>query len=145
MEHIYRLKGGNALSLARGKGIRSVCLMGLGQYRSVESLLNTNLTPLFESLLKLDLTPFIGNEDWFRATLEEIKTGFADAAAYPIAQVYAYRGDIDAASHWLGRAVDQHQPLVPFTSTYPLLKNLREDPRFAQYLKRINQAGVGPS
>jgi TolB-like protein len=79
----------------------------------------------------------MGRDDDALAALEELKSRFADSAAYPVAQVYALRGEIDAAFVWLERGFEQHEPLAPFASTDPLLRNLKDDPRFAEYPNRF--------
>jgi hypothetical protein len=69
-----------------------------------------------------------------------LTSGFADNAAIVIAQAHAYRSEIDQAFAWLDRAFEQHEPLVPFVKTDPLLNNLRSDPRFADFLERLDLA-----
>lgn len=59
-------------------------------------------------------------------------------SAYQIAQVYAYRGQVDAAFHWLGRAYAQHDEGLLWFKTDLKLKPLRNDPRYAQLLKKMN-------
>ena len=54
--------------------------------------------------------------------------------AYQIAQVYAYRGEVDQAFAWLNRAYGQRDPGFEWFKTDLKLKSLREDPRYAQLL-----------
>jgi TolB-like protein/DNA-binding winged helix-turn-helix (wHTH) protein/tetratricopeptide (TPR) repeat protein len=58
-------------------------------------------------------------------------------AAYQIAEVYAYRGEVDKAFAWLGRSYQQRDPGTPEFKTDPLMKSLRQDPRFAELLKKM--------
>jgi hypothetical protein len=58
--------------------------------------------------------------------------------AYQIAQVYAYRGEVDQAFEWLNRARNQHDGGLMLIKTDLLLKSLRGDLRYAQMLKRLN-------
>src|SRR5258706_2810565 len=58
-------------------------------------------------------------------------------AAFQIAEVYAYRGDIENAFQWMDRAIRQRDPGAPEAKTDPLMKNLRQDPRFAELLKKM--------
>jgi len=58
--------------------------------------------------------------------------------AYQIAQVYAYRGEVDQAFEWLNRARNQHDGGLMLIKTDLLLKRLRGDLRYAQMLKRLN-------
>ena len=57
--------------------------------------------------------------------------------AYEIAQVYAFRNQPDEAFEWLERAYAQRDGGLPLTNIDPLLKNLRSDPRYAAFLKKI--------
>ncbi len=58
--------------------------------------------------------------------------------AYQIAEVYAYRGQVDQAFAWLDRAHKQYDGGLVFVKTDPMLQNLRSDPRYSQLLKNLN-------
>ena len=51
-----------------------------------------------------------GRTDASRLALEALVTGFADDAAYQVAQAHAWRGEMDAAFAWLERARPQRDP-----------------------------------
>ena len=57
--------------------------------------------------------------------------------AYQIAQVYAYRGEIDHAFDWLERAYDSRDDGLLQTLTDPLLVNVHEDPRWDAFLDKM--------
>jgi len=57
--------------------------------------------------------------------------------AYQVAEVYAARGETDKAFQWLNRAIQQRDPGTPELKTGPLMKSLRQDPRYAELLKRM--------
>jgi TolB-like protein/DNA-binding winged helix-turn-helix (wHTH) protein/Tfp pilus assembly protein PilF len=59
-------------------------------------------------------------------------------AAYQIAQVYAYRGEVDKAFVWLDRAYVQRDPGIPECATDPLLKSLRADARYSKLLSKLH-------
>jgi len=61
-----------------------------------------------------------------------------DDAAYQIAQAYGYRGEVDQAFVWLNRAYKQSDPGLAWLKTDLKLKNLHEDPRYAQLLRSLN-------
>jgi adenylate cyclase len=63
---------------------------------------------------------------------------FAEQDAYRIARVHAYRGEKDQAFTWLDRAYRQRDAGLPFFGTDPLLKDLRSDPRFREFLRKMN-------
>jgi serine/threonine protein kinase/Tfp pilus assembly protein PilF len=74
------------------------------------------------------------------AALATLITRYPNDCAYQIAQVYAYRGDKDRAFEWLARAYRQHDGGLMLTKTDLLLKGLREDPRYPQFLRTLNIA-----
>ena len=58
-------------------------------------------------------------------------------AAFQIAEVYAFRGEVDAAFQWLERAYIQHDGALVFIKGDPLLASLEHDPRYAAFLKKM--------
>jgi TolB-like protein/Flp pilus assembly protein TadD len=63
---------------------------------------------------------------------------YAGVIEYPIAVVYANRNDLDTAFEWLDRAYQLHDGWVSWAIWDPLLKNLRGDPRYKAFLRKIN-------
>ena len=57
--------------------------------------------------------------------------------AYQIAYLYASRKDLDRAFHWLERAYQQKDGGLADMKTDPMLKNLRQDPRFKALLRKM--------
>ena len=74
------------------------------------------------------------------AALARLTDGFADTAAYQIADVYAYRGDKDRAFEWLERARRQRDGSLGFMRCDPFLANLHEDPRWDVFLRKMGLA-----
>src|SRR5438270_1551749 len=74
------------------------------------------------------------------AALAQLTDGFAETAAYQIAEVYAYRGDKDKAFEWLERAHRQRDPGLAGLRKDPLLANLRADPRWNAFLRTMGLA-----
>ena len=74
------------------------------------------------------------------AALTNLISRSPNDCAYQIAQVYAYRGEVDQAFEWLNRAHRQHDSGLMLIKTDLLLKSLHGDPRFAQMLKLLNRA-----
>jgi TolB-like protein/tetratricopeptide (TPR) repeat protein len=74
------------------------------------------------------------------AALARLKEGFADTTAYQIAEVHAYRGEKDQAFEWLERARQQRDPGLLRAESDLLLVNLREDPRWRQFLRTMGMA-----
>jgi hypothetical protein len=74
-------------------------------------------------------------------TLEET---FAARDPYGIAEVHAYRGEVDDAFRWLDRAYRDHDAGMLGVMTDPLLRTLHGDPRFQALLSRMGLAGQPP-
>jgi eukaryotic-like serine/threonine-protein kinase len=60
-----------------------------------------------------------------------------NGAAFQIADAYAYRGDIDKAFQWLERAYVQRDGGLTQVKGDPLLANIRKDPRYVAFLKKM--------
>jgi len=58
-------------------------------------------------------------------------------AAYQIAQAYAFRGEVDNAFAWLDRAYQQRDSAMLNLKIDPLLKNVRQDSRYGEWLKKM--------
>jgi len=71
-----------------------------------------------------------------RALAELIAKNQKDAA-FQIAEVYAFRGEANAAFTWLERAYEQRDPGLPFVKGDPLLKSLEPGPRYTAFLKKM--------
>ncbi len=82
----------------------------------------------------------LGHEARSRALLKELIQEHADSGAYQVAEVYAWRGEHEAALQWLERARQQLDGGLQFVKFEPLVDSLRGDPRFAEFLRRMNLA-----
>jgi serine/threonine-protein kinase len=72
------------------------------------------------------------------ATLAELITTSRDIAAYQIAEVYAFRGETDKAFEWLEISFDTHDTGTLGIVVDPLLRNLRDDPRYKRLVAKMN-------
>jgi tetratricopeptide (TPR) repeat protein len=61
-----------------------------------------------------------------------------NTCAYQIAEVYAYRREVDKAFDWLNRAYRQHDAGLCLIKTDLLLRSLRDDPRYVQMLRTLD-------
>lgn len=57
--------------------------------------------------------------------------------------MFAYRGQIDEAFQWLDRAHEQRDVNPLYIRYNPLLKNLRGDPRYLAFLRKMKLDGDG--
>jgi serine/threonine protein kinase/Tfp pilus assembly protein PilF len=71
------------------------------------------------------------------AALSQLIAKRSKNSAYQIADAYAYRGEIDKAFEWLDRAYQQHDGGLPNLKIDPLLRNIRQDPRYTEMLNRL--------
>lgn len=74
------------------------------------------------------------------AALVRATNAFAEHWAYLVAQVHAYRGEIEQALAWLDRAYRQKDVALYRVKGDPLLKNLEPDPRYNAFLHKMNLA-----
>jgi adenylate cyclase len=72
------------------------------------------------------------------ALLAKAKAGYAGTGALNIAVLYALRNDKDEAFKWLDRAYRNREPAMTAMGCFWALVNLRDDPRFATMLRRLN-------
>lgn len=76
------------------------------------------------------------------AALERLQSTVAASAAMAVAEVYAFRGQVDAAFKWLDRAITQREIGVSYIKGNPLLSALTGDPRYEPCLRRANLMGM---
>jgi TolB-like protein/Flp pilus assembly protein TadD len=74
------------------------------------------------------------------AALRALIENDADNAAYQIAQVYAYRDELDRAFEWLERAYVQRDPGLAATKQDILLRKLHRDPRWQPFVEKMGLA-----
>ncbi len=71
------------------------------------------------------------------AALMELIEKYAAVAAYQVAEVYAFRDEIDLAFDWLEQAYDNRDSGLPAMLLEPLLTNLHDDPRWEPFLDKM--------
>jgi serine/threonine-protein kinase len=71
------------------------------------------------------------------AALADLITNGRDQLAYQIAQVYAVRGEKDKAFEWLQISFDNHDTGTLSVLVDPLLRSLRDDPRYNKFLTKL--------
>jgi tetratricopeptide (TPR) repeat protein len=79
----------------------------------------------------------VGRQKEAAATLSELIKNYRDTAAYQIAEVYAYRGEVDRAFEWLERAYAQRDSELSQIKGDPHLKRLASDPRYSALLGKM--------
>ncbi len=79
----------------------------------------------------------LGEVEASRAALNRLVASSANGRANEIAMVFAVHGDRDHAFAWLDRAHAQHESNVLHANVNPILRGLREDPRWEPFLRKV--------
>ena len=79
----------------------------------------------------------LGHPTESETALQALIDSFGWTAAYQVAEVYAYRNEVEKAYEWLERAYAQRDPGVVYTATDKLLRPLHRDPRWRPFLDRM--------
>ena len=79
----------------------------------------------------------LGHAEKSQQALDQLIAKHTDEAQFQIATVYAWRGEKDSAFTWLERSYVGHDGGLIEIKTEPLLRSLRGDPRYLQFLHEI--------
>ena len=74
------------------------------------------------------------------AALNTLIEGHSNDMSFQIATVYAFRGDADKTFEWLDHAYEKRDPGVMAIIDNPFTRELRSDPRFAAFCKKVGLA-----
>jgi len=80
----------------------------------------------------------LGKERQSESSLQHLIAKDANDAAFQVAQVYAYRGEVDRSFAWLERAYRQWDGGVARMKSDWLIRKLQKDPRYSVLLKKMN-------
>jgi hypothetical protein len=80
----------------------------------------------------------LGRKKESNAALAELITRWQRQAAFQIAEVYAFRGEADPAFRWLEKAYSQRDAGLPLIKGSAAFRKLKNDPRYAAFLRRMN-------
>ena len=72
------------------------------------------------------------------AALADLIANCRESLAYQIAEVYAVRHEVDKAFEWLQIAFDNHDGGMPSLLVDPVLRDLRDDPRYETLVTKMN-------
>jgi TolB-like protein/Tfp pilus assembly protein PilF len=133
-----------ALDLSPGAGLNHAflaiarLLQGRGQEALVLAAAESH--DVFRNVAFAMIQHALGNPTESDAALQALIDGYGWTAAYQIAEVYAYRNDVEKAFEWLERAYVQRDPGVTYSATDSLLRPLHGDPRWPPFLRRMGLA-----
>src|SRR5579859_796284 len=80
----------------------------------------------------------LGHAESSRRATKALIARYARFDAYQIAQIFAWRGEKDAAFDWLNRALLQRDAGLAHLKYDSLMESLRADPRYLTIVKRMN-------
>ncbi len=102
----------------------------LGQFDAALEFMHSEPTRTADWVASHWYIAAMGRRNESDAALNSLTEKFASIDSYGIAEVHAYRGEIDDAFRWLDRAYRGTCYGMLGLKTDPLLRNLRGDPRF---------------
>jgi len=79
----------------------------------------------------------LGQKQKSDRALAELTARSQKYSAFQIAEIYAFRGEADAAFTWLERAYVQRDGGLAFTKGDPLLASLQNDARYSAFLRKM--------
>ena len=79
----------------------------------------------------------LGDSEASDVALQELIDKYAALAAYQVAEVFAFRGEIDLAFKWLEQAYVERDVGASQMLLDPLVTNLHDDPRWPAFLDRM--------
>ena len=133
-----------ALDLSPNAGLSHafLAIMRLLQGRGEEGLVlaQAESHDVFRNMAVAMIQHALGNRAESDAALHALIEGFGWTAAYQVAEVYAYRNEVENAFKWLERAYAQRDPGVAHSATDALLRPLHGDPRWRPFLQRARFA-----
>jgi len=135
-----------ALDLAPAAGLNhafvAITRLVSGQARAQDLLPLARLEShgVFRNLALAMIHHALGHPVESDAALQVIVDEFGWTAAYQVAEVHAYRKEIDKAFEWLDRAYAQRDPGVVYAAADRLLRLLHGDPRWLEFLRRMKLA-----
>ncbi|HEU4725564.1 MAG TPA: tetratricopeptide repeat protein, partial [Candidatus Eisenbacteria bacterium] len=111
----------------------------LARGRADEALAEAEREPeeVFRLLSSAVILYALGDRAASDVRLRELIEKYADGGAYQIAEVYASRGERDAAFEWLERAFEQRDGGLSEMKPEPALRSLHGDPRWSDLLRRM--------
>ena len=83
----------------------------------------------------------LGRESDSNAALAQMLKDQANDNAFGIAEVYAFRGQLDESLRWLDRAYAQKDAGLYLIKGDPVLKNLESDRRYQSFLRKMHLPG----
>lgn len=112
----------------------------IAEGKSQEALAEIEKEPLEWAKLTGEAVAYdaLGRERDSDSALAGLIAKYGVDGSYQIAQVYAYRKQREKSFEWLEKANAVRDAGLPDVKTDPLFKNLRDDPRYRKFLKKMH-------
>lgn len=122
----------------RAQYFLSLSLLAMGNYEEALDAIEKESLEQYRAIA-LPLIYFaLQREDEANKYLEQFTREHEADSAYNIAGIHAFRGNIDLAFDWLGKAVENSDSGLWLSYYDPLLKPLRRDQRWNSYIKEVD-------
>jgi tetratricopeptide (TPR) repeat protein len=130
-----------AISIGGGhfrlESLLALVYLAQGRGDSALAAIRREVSPPWQLHAKAIVLYGLGQKSEADEALVQLTAQYAATAAYQIAQVYAYRGQADAAFVWLDRSYAQRDQGISSIKRDRLLSSLRRDPRYFALLRRL--------
>jgi TolB-like protein len=117
--------------------VYAMVLLARGDSQAALSELERETLPQFRDVYRPIILNALGRRAEADRGIAMAEEKWANGMAYNIATVYASRNDSDRAFHWLERAYLQHDGGLSWVKVDPLLRSLRQDPRYKAFLLKM--------
>ena len=122
------------------RGFLAVTLLIQGRVNEALALAMAESHDVFRNVALAMIHHASGNAAESDVALKTLVDQFGWTAAYQVAEVYAWRNEIEMAFEWLERAYAQRDPGIVYTKEDRFLRPLRKDPRWQAFIGRIGFA-----
>ena len=116
----------------------AIILLLQGDSQEAWRELDLEVDPLQQEFGRILALSSLDRKDEAAAMLDAYIEKNKSWAAFPIADIYAWQGDVDSAFSWLQRAIEQRDSSLTNILTDPLLTSLHDDPRWLELLEQMD-------
>ena len=111
-----------------------------GDIQTALEFISSERSELFRLLGQTMVHHAAGERHLSDAALNRLISDYGQTHAFRIAGVLAYRDEADRAFEWIDQAVDNRDALLQYAVAEPIFANIHQDPRWSEFLERINMS-----